>query len=44
MRKLLVGRPKASPSGRIAPKVVRERIELELPLIKRENAASFHAW
>lgn len=27
------------PRGRIAPKVVHERIELDLPLIRREHAA-----
>jgi predicted transcriptional regulator len=30
---------KRGPRGRIAPKVVHDRIELELPLVRREDAA-----
>ena len=30
---------KRGPRGRIAPKVVHDRIELELPLVHSENAA-----
>jgi predicted transcriptional regulator len=30
---------KRGPRGRIAPKVVHDRIELELPLVRSENAA-----
>jgi predicted transcriptional regulator len=30
---------KRGPRGRIAPEVAHDRIELELPLVKRENAA-----